>query len=381
MKILAYCAALAFSFVTIRPSIAAPQYQLIRQWSASTLSQPLDLQFVTVNGEESAFVVQQNGVILRLQAASDGASPIVTLDISSGITSSGEQGLLGLAVHPRFAENGFVYVNYSRSSDGATVISRFTVDRVTWRSDPTSELPLLIISQPFDNHNGGSLIFGAEGFLYIALGDGGSAGDPLNNAQSLKSLLGKILRIDVDTPSAGAPYSIPRSNPFYSREGRGLPEIFAWGFRNPFKITRDRAGSRIWIGDVGQSMREEIDILRRGRNYGWKIVEGDLCYPEGTRCAPRRFQKPVWTIPHPRGRSVTGGYVYRGATLRELRGNYLYGDFATGKIWRLWNKGRTYRNRLLLASDKNISSFGQDSAGEIYVIDYLGAIFKLTQSP
>jgi glucose/arabinose dehydrogenase len=377
MKVLTYPALLALAFVATRTCTAAPQYQLNRQWPASTLSQPLDLQFVTVNDEESAFVVQQNGVILKLRTESDGSSPTVTLDISTRIVSSGEQGLLGLAVHPRFSENGFIYVNYTRSSDGATVISRFTVDRSTWVSDLGSEVPLLTIPQPYDNHNGGALVFGADGFLYIALGDGGGAGDPQNNAQSLSSLLGKILRIDVDRPGSRAPYSIPRSNPFSAREGRVRLEIFAWGFRNPFKMTRDRASSRIWVGDVGQNMREEIDILKRGANYGWNVVEGDLCYPAGTSCSRRRFEKPVWTIPHSKGRSVTGGYVYRGTALRRLRGSFLYGDFVTGKIWRLWKRGRTYRNRLVLSSKINISSFGQDSAGEIYVVDYSGYIYKL----
>jgi glucose/arabinose dehydrogenase len=379
MKMIRYHLLLALALACTRVCAAAPRYELKRQWQATPFSQPLDLQFVTTQGEQSAFVVQQSGQILRLRMPPDDPSPIITLDISSRIIADGEQGLLGLAVHPKFSDNGFIYVNYTRLSDGATVISRFTVARSTWVSDPASEVPILTVSQPFPNHNGGSLIFGADGFLYIALGDGGGAGDPLNNAQSLSSLLGKILRIDVDHPGTDTPYSIPPSNPFYEREDPIRAEIFARGLRNPFKITRDRASSRIWMGDVGQNAREEINILRRGANYGWNIVEGDLCYPEGAGCSRRGFQKPVWTIPHSRGRSVTGGYVYRGTIFERLRGNYIYGDFITGKIWRLWRRGKTYRNRLVLSSGLNISSFGQDSAGEIYVVDYSGAVFKLVK--
>jgi glucose/arabinose dehydrogenase len=289
--------------------------------------------------------------------------------------------LLGLALHPRFSENGFLFVNYTRVSDGATVLARYTVDLSTLIGDPASEQIFLLVPQPFSNHNGGSLAFGAEGFLYIPLGDGGSAGDPLGNAQALDSLLGKILRIDVDTPRQGAPYSIPPSNPFTKRGDGARPEIFALGLRNPFKITRDAGGRRIWIGDVGQNMREEIDILRRGANYGWNFMEGDLCYPEPTRCVKRRFQKPVWTIPRSQGRSVTGGYVYRGEIFKRLRGSYIYGDFVTGKIWRLSKRGRRYTNRVLLSSDSNISSFGQDASGEIYVVDHSGSILKLIARP
>ncbi len=370
---------LVLTLACMRIATAAPRYELTPQWQANAFSQPLDLQFVTVNGEESALVVQQDGRILKLRATSDGSSPTTTLDISTRIIARGEQGLLGLAVHPRFSQNGFIYVNYNRLSDGATVISRFTVDRSSWIGDPASEVVLLTVPQPYDNHNGGSLLFGADGFLYIALGDGGSAGDPQGKAQALSSLLGKVLRIDVDRPSSTAAYSIPPSNPFYRRAAPVRPEIFARGFRNPFKMTRDQSSSRIWVADVGQNMREEVDILKREANYGWNVVEGDLCYPEGTNCVRRRFEKPVWTIPHPKASSITGGYVYRGSTLERLRGSYIYGDFVTGRIWRLWKQGRTYRNRLMLSSELNISSFGQDSAGEIYVVDYSGSIFKLSQ--
>lgn len=364
----------------IDQSRAAPKYSLKQQWSAAALSQPLDLQFSRVGKREYAFIVQQSGQILRVRKNSSGEGSRIVLNIADRIVVSGEQGLLGLAIHPRFARNGFIFVRYTRVSDGANVISRFTVDLPTLTSDPASEKVFLVVSQPFSNHNAGALTFGADGLLYIPFGDGGGAGDPLGNAQSLSSLLGKVLRIDVDRPGTAAPYSIPPSNPFVARRASGVyPEIFALGFRNPFKITRDMAGNRLWLGDVGQGMREEIDILKRGANYGWSRMEGDLCFPEGTPCDIPEFQGPVWSIPRSDGRSVTGGYVYRGKSLKRLAGNYIYGDFVTGNIWRLIRQGRTYTSELMIASDRNISSFGQDLSGEVYVVDYAGAIFRLSK--
>jgi glucose/arabinose dehydrogenase len=247
-------------------------------------------------------------------------------------------------------------------------------------SDPRTEVRILEVLQPFSNHNGGSLTFGSDGLLYIPTGDGGGAGDPENNGQSLGSLLGKILRINVDTADPQTRYTIPPSNPFANRGTGVMPEIFAYGLRNPFKVTRDMRSRRIWIADVGQNMREEVNVLRRGANYGWPIMEGELCSNTGLPCSIRRLQKPAWTIPHPKGSSITGGYVYRGTALKRLGGSYIYGDFITGTIWRLATQGGRKSNRVLLSTKLNISSFGQDLSGEIYVVNYSGDIFRLVST-
>ncbi len=338
------------------------------------------MQFAEVNGEEWALVAQQGGSILKLPQERDGTVAKQILDISSLITAGGERGLLGFAPHPDFSANGFVFVHYSRAGDGATVISRFSVDFGTLLAPLLSELKLLVVDQPFTNHKAGSLVFGNDGLLYIPLGDGGSAGDPLGNAQDRSSLLGKILRIDVNHTSALGAYSIPPTNPFARSQLGTRPEIFAIGFRNPFKATVDRITGRIWIGDVGQGLREEIDILRRGRNYGWARIEGDLCYPSGLPCSGREYQAPVVSLPHDDFQSVTGGYVYRGRRFPRLAGSYLYGDFISGRIMRLVPRRGRYENRRLLSSGLNISSFGQDPAGELLVIDYNGGIYSLARS-
>jgi len=380
MKVISCLTLFILTLVTIDPCSAAPRYTLNQQWPRASFSKPLDLQFVQVRGEDLALVVEQGGRIVKVPVNSDGSTASTLLDISSLLVNSGEQGLLGLALHPRFLQNGFLFVNYSRASDGATVIARFTVNLETMTSDSSSEVRILEVLQPFSNHNGGSLTFGSDGLLYIPTGDGGGAGDPENNGQSLSSLLGKILRIDVNTTDNQTRYTIPPSNPFANRGTGVMPEIFAYGLRNPFKVTRDTRSGRIWIADVGQGMREEVNVLRRGANYGWPIMEGELCFRTGLPCSIRRLQKPVWTIPHPKGSSITGGYVYRGAALRRLSGSYIYGDFITGRMWRLATQGRRYSNRLLLSTKLNISSFGQDLSGEIYVVDYSGNIFRLVGS-
>jgi glucose/arabinose dehydrogenase len=363
-----------------RLSSAGPRYSLQRQWSTAVFSQPLDLQFIVVRNREYACVVQQGGQIIRVRRNSNGADAKAVLDLSSRIVLGGEQGLLGLAIHPRFSGNGFIFVHYSRASDGASVVSRFTVDRPSLTSDLASEKIFLVVPQPFANHNAGGIVFGADGFLYIPMGDGGGQGDPQGVAQDLTSLLGKVLRIDVDREGSGVPYSIPSSNPFIIRGvQRARPEIFALGFRNPFKISRDMAGSRIWLGDVGQSMREEIDILKRGANYGWNRVEGNLCYPDGVSCDIQGLEKPAWSLTRAEAKSITGGYVYRGNSIPSLRGKYVYGDFITGNIWSLAKNRRTVSNSLLIASGRNISSFGQDSKGEVYVVDYSGQILRLSK--
>lgn len=328
---------------------------------------------VTHAGDDSGrlFVIEQVG---RIQVI-EGERAETFLDIGDRLVSGGEQGLLGLAFHPRYEANKRFYVNYT-DLDGDTVVSEF--ESTEDGGDPSSERVLLRIDQPFENHNGGHLAFGPDGYLYIATGDGGSAGDPENNGQRLDTHLGKLLRIDVDSRAAGQ-YGIPKDNPF-TDDPDARPEIWAYGLRNPWRFSFDRETDELWIGDVGQSATEEIDRepagSRGGRNYGWRLVEGNDCYEDD--CDPSRFVPPVATYSHELGCSVTGGYVYRGDAYPALRGAYIAGDYCSGYIWALpANVNGVEDPEPALATDLSISSFGEDEAGEIYLTD--GATGSLHQ--
>jgi glucose/arabinose dehydrogenase len=287
-----------------------------------------------------------------------------------------ESGLLGMAFHPHFARNGQVFLSYT--THGTPLLSRVSrfVSRDGGRTlDAGSETVLFEVPQPYANHNGGQIAFGPDGHLYIGLGDGGAAGDPRGNGQSVETLLGAMLRIDVDK---GAPYAIPPDNPFAG--GGGRPEIYAWGLRNPWRWSFDRSSGELWAGDVGQNGWEEIDKIVRGGNYGWAIREGAHCY--GTeRCRTKGLIDPVAEYGHSEGCSVTGGYVYRGKAIPALQGAYLYGDFCSGRIWALCQgKGLS---RLLMNSGLNISSFAEGLDGELYVLHFSsqGEIYRLATAP
>ena len=299
------------------------------------------------------------------------------LDITDRVGSNGnEQGLLGIALHPRYLTNGFFYVNYT-DLNGNTVIARFKVTSDPERADPGSEKDLLHVKQPYPNHNGGSMVFGPDGLLYMGLGDGGSQGDPHLNGQSLNTFLGKILRIDVDH---GDPYAIPADNPF--AKGGGLPEIWAYGLRNPWRFSFDRVTGDLYIGDVGQDLYEEIDFLPEGSNggvdFGWSYREGFHHY-KGTPPAGLKLQDPVFEYSHSLGCSITGGFVYRGHLKPDLDGMYIYGDYCNGLVWGLtrdasgkWNNTDLYATRL------NISSFAEDHNGELYLFDLRnGGVYQL----
>jgi glucose/arabinose dehydrogenase len=340
----------------------------------SGLQKPLGLASAA-DGTGRLFVVEQAG---RIQVALNGQLlPEPYLDITSRVGSRGnEQGLLGLAFHPRYAENGFFYVNYT-DLNGDTVIARFQVSPDDPnRADPSSEKRLLSIPQPFQNHNGGAVAFGPDGYLYLGLGDGGSAGDPEGNGQSLDTLLGKILRIDVDN---GDPYAIPPDNPFAS--GGGRPEIWAYGLRNPWRFSFDRLTGDLYIGDVGQNQIEEIDFqplgAPGGANFGWKFFEGSSKYegapPPGLQAIP-----PVAEYRHEMGCSVTGGVVYRGSRLPAWQGIYLFGDYCTGLVWGLaQDTGGNWKNQMLFEPVGRITSFGQDEQGEVYLVDQGGVVYVL----
>jgi glucose/arabinose dehydrogenase len=343
-----------------------------------SFSQPLEYLHAG-DGSGRVFVLEKTGRIKVFQNDPQVQAAGVFLDLSGAVDSSAsEKGLLGLAFHPNYANNGFFYVNYTDWS--GTVIARYQADP----ADPNRALPgsgtvLMSFPQPYANHNGGHLAFGPDGFLYIAVGDGGSAGDPQGNAQNRGSILGKILRIDVDNPGGGRPYGIPADNPFVGNNEGFLEEIYAYGLRNPWKFSFDQKSGWLWAADVGQNRVEEIDIIQKGANYGWNIMEGSLCYPSSASCDRSGLTLPVWEYQHPTGNSVTGGYVYYGSNIPGLNGAYVYGDFGSGMIWALWLDSTGADNRALLDTGLNISSFGLDQENEMYVVDYRGKIYKMIQ--
>jgi glucose/arabinose dehydrogenase len=331
------------------------------------------------DGSGRLFIIEQAGLVRILIRKEGILLPTPFLDLTSTVSCCGEKGLLGLAFHPKYLENGYFYVDYTENVNNQlyTVISRFSVSAEDPdRADPTSEMRLLYIQQPFQNHNGGELQFGPEGYLYIGMGDGGSAGDPLENGQSLQTMLGKILRIDVDSSE---PYAIPPENPF-ATEG-GVREIWLYGLRNPWRFSFDRLTGDMYIGDVGQDAWEEIDYLPMGspggENLGWNYYEGSHPY-RGSPPLDTTFVMPVSEYGHDLGDSVTGGYVYRGSNLPAWQGVYLYGDFSSGRVWGLLHlPDGGWQSALVFDTNANISSFGVDESGEIYLVDYQGNILIL----
>jgi glucose/arabinose dehydrogenase len=344
---------------------------------ASGFSSPLEIKRAP---EESRrlFVVEREGVIRVLDGRTVLSEPF--LDIQERVEAGGEKGLLSVAFHPRFTENGRLFVDYTAPyrEQLRTTISEFTADPGLEHVDPATERVLLRVTQPYDNHNGGTLAFGPDGYLYLSLGDGGSANDPEGHAQNLGDLLGSILRIDPDSRTGRRRYGIPADNPFVGVSG-ARPEIWAYGFRNPWRMSFDRRTGQLFAGDVGQGAREEIDVVRRGGNYGWNVMEGNICTPGvNASCSSNGFVAPILDYPHGDECSVTGGFVYRGRQIPDLCGAYLYGDYCSGRIWALRTDGRrATTNRLLLDTDLSISSFGENRPGEIYVVDLGGTIHKI----
>lgn len=325
------------------------------------------------DGSERLFILEQEGRIKVLQP--DATIPTLFLDLTSKVLAGGERGLLGLAFHPQFANNRRFFVNYTRQPDGATVIAEYHVTTTERNIADTQESILLTVPQPFANHNGGMIEFGPDGFLYIGMGDGGSGNDPDNRAQNTEDLLGKILRIDVDHPqSPSVPYSSPASNPFFGSVS-GRDEIFALGLRNPWRFSFDAETGQLYVADVGQNEREEIDIVTLGGNYGWRVFEGTHCTTLGPApCHVSDFIPPIAEYAHTAGRcSIAGGYVYRGSTRTLPAGAYVYGDFCSGEIFLLDAMGQ----RLLLDTDLAIASFGEDEAGELYVVGLGGTVHRL----
>jgi glucose/arabinose dehydrogenase len=317
------------------------------------------------------FVVQQSGTIRILQNGKLLGRPF--LDVSRLITSGGEQGLLGLAFHPGYARNGRFYVDYTDRS-GDTRVVEYRRAGAT-RANPSSARVLLTVDQPFENHNGGALVFGPDRMLYIAMGDGGSGDDPQNNGQNTNSLLGKLLRIDVNRRSGGRQYGIPAGNPF--AKGGGRPEVYAYGLRNPWRFSFDRARGDLWIGDVGQNAVEEIDYRPRNRgagaNFGWRAFEGRAAHIGGAGAlrGPSRHTPPVAQYTHAQGCSVTGGYVYRGTKVPALRGRYVYADYCSGTVWSMRagpKPGGVRRETRLGPRLSSVTSFGESLNGDLYLL-------------
>jgi len=334
--------------------------------------------FVTHAGDGSGrlFVLEKPGRIRVVKGGSLQNAPF--LDIQSLVRSSGnEQGLLGLAFHPDFAQNGRFFVAYTALDAKNTVAEYRVTERGGDRADPGTAKVLIAQADQYPNHNGGMLAFGPDGYLYISMGDGGSGGDPLGSGQNKGTLLGKLLRVDVD---GGEPYGIPDSNPF-ADDPSAKGEVWAWGLRNPWRFSFDRETGDIWIADVGQNKYEEIDFQpagsKGGENYGWNVMEGEECYRAG--CTPLdSFVPPVFVYDHGDGCSVTGGYVYRGKAIPSMRGAYLFTDYCTGKLWATLREGEAFETEEIGSLPQGVSSFGEDEDGELYVVlDQGGSLQRL----
>ncbi len=372
-----------FSSVDLKPETngeSMTRYDLSPAFPALEFVMPVELTSPLDNSNR-IFVVEQKGKIMSFSNQADVKSATVFLDIVKKVDSGGEKGLLGLAFHPDYKNNGYFYVNYTRSSPLQTVISRFKVSLTnTSAADPASEEILLRYSQPYSNHNGGKIAFGKDGYLYISAGDGGSGGDPHNNGQDLTSLLGKILRIDVNKSSDGKKYSIPADNPFSGNAKGYREEIFAYGLRNAWRFNFDDETGWLWAGDVGQNEIEEIDIVEKGANYGWRIMEAEKCF-KPQNCNKENLILPIWSYRQgaSTGRSVTGGYVCHDKNLKGLEGKYVYGDFVSGNIWALSYSGKkAIKNELVATLSDGLSSFGEDDKKNLYVLAYSsGKVYRL----
>lgn len=352
---------------------------IIEAFPNLSFNRPLNIQHA---GDQTnrLFVEEQRGVIYVFENDSDTSDKTIFLGITDKITDAGnEQGLLGLAFHPNYQANGYFYVNYTAAGSGRTIISRFSVSEGNPnRADPNSEVEILSYNQPFSNHNGGHLAFGPDGYLYVAVGDGGGAGDPNENGQDRTTLLGSILRIDIDNPQDEKQYGIPPGNPFADNNEGYREEIYAYGLRNPWRFSFDPETESLWVGDVGQNAWEEIHIVEKGLNYGWDIIEGSNCYEPASDCDKTGLELPVYEYSHNSGdHSITGGYVYRGPSMPELEGLYVYADFISGRIWALDPSNlNDPGNTLLHQADFNVSSFGIDQNNELYICGFDGKIYR-----
>jgi glucose/arabinose dehydrogenase len=350
-------------------------------WESEVRGRPVPLRPIVLthagDGSNRVFVATEHGVIHVFPNDPKAERTQVFLDIQDRVVyrdDQNEEGFLGLAFHPKYKENGEFFVFYTlRKPPHTNVLSRFRVSKDDPnRADPASEEELLRVTHKYWNHDGGTVVFGPDGYLYLALGDGGAFDDPDKNGQNLKTLLGKVIRIDVDHKDKDKPYSIPKDNPFVGKPD-ARPEIWAYGLRNPWRMAFDRKTGKLWTSDVGQNLYEEIDILVSGGNYGWSVREGLHPFSENGSGPRKDLIDPIWEYHHDVGKSMTGGTVYRGKRFPELEGGYLYADYVTNRIWALWYdeaKGRVVANRPIPDPHVPVMSFGEDETGEVYFLTY-----------
>ena len=342
---------------------------------------------ITGAGDHSGrlFVVEQAGIVRWFSQSDENPTAKVFLDISNQISRRGnEEGLIGFAFHPDFKNNGFLFCHYSADQTrtgkrqiASNVISRFKISSDSDIVDPNSEEIILTVEQPYANHNGGTLAFGKDGYLYYSLGDGGFRDDPNGNGQKLSSMLGAINRIDVDSTTSGKAYAIPQDNPFVN-EDNAAPELYAIGLRNVWRFSFDRQTGELWAADVGQEKIEEVNIVESGGNYGWNRFEANDDFKTETKLAIDRHDKPIAWYGHQWGGSITGGHVYRGNKYPELNGSYFFGDYMTGNMWRTRkDESRTYQTELVRRTGRSIASFGEDDEGELFLLSFDGGIYRV----
>ena len=370
-------ACLAALFACSDPATPGSRLPIELEVVASGLDAPLHLT-APPGDERRLFIVERGG---RIRIVRDGVLlPTPFLDIGGRVSSGGEQGLLGMAFHPDYEANGFFYVDYTDTS-GDTKVVRYGVSSDPDRAEAGPDVTILSVAQPFPNHNGGLVAFGPDGMLYVGLGDGGSSGDPRGNGQDPSTLLGSLLRVDVD---AASPYAVPPDNPFVG-EPSARPEVWAYGLRNPWRFSFDRQTGDLYIGDVGQGAREEISFQPAasagGENYGWNVMEGTACFEPPNGCDASGLTPPVLDYPHGEGCSVTGGHVYRGADFPELRGRYFYADFCATWIRSLRIEDGeavdVQDHTQQLGPVEGVSSFGEDARGELYVVSLEGTVYRI----
>ena len=367
---------------TAQPSdsnLVNPEVELMPALGGLDFDKPIALVF-PVDGTSDGYIVEQSGRVLSVTSKSDEWMVSEVLNIEGRVSDRGrEEGLLGLALSPNFPSEPYIYVNYTAANPRRTVVSRFSVstaDPVV--AQPDSEHVVLEVAQPYSNHNGGQLLFGPDGYLYVGFGDGGSAGDPRDHGQNPGTLLGTIVRFDVSDLASAGTYAIPDDNPLIGQDGV-RPEVWAFGLRNPWRFTFDRDTGDLWAADVGQNEREEVNVIQPGLNYGWNVMEGSLCYGRGNEnCSREGLELPVTEYGRAGGCSITGGYVYRGERIPGLYGSYVYGDFCSGKIWSYDPDSK--EDTLLIDTDLSISTFGEDQEGELYVVSLDGGVYVIERT-
>ena len=355
-----------------QPRPETEEIEFVEALEGRSFEQPIELLAWPGDGPNGSLLVAEQRGGISLYAA-DGSVRGV-LDLSEQVVFRGEQGLLSVALDPEFADHPYLYVWYSPRGTNLARLSRFPVEGT--QADPNRELIILEVEQPFTNHNGGAVRFGPDGMLYLGIGDGGAANDPRGHGQNAQTLLGTIIRIDVRGASAQYPYRIPPDNPLLGVAGV-RPEIFAWGMRNPWRMSFDTETGALWYADVGQDRVEEVGIAAPGGNHGWNVFEGTECFGREDDCAALDHIPPLAEYRHDLGCSVTGGVVYRGAELPWLQGAYLFADFCSGRVWALEAQGSEWQMRQLAQLDARIASFGVDAAGEVYLLTFRAPILRL----